>query len=215
MVELEERAEKILKNLEHEYPDAHYYLNFSSPLELLVAAILSAQCRDEVVNATTEKLFAKYKIAEDYSKVPLEKLERDIARIPFYRHKAKNIQEACQILVERYGGEVPRTVEELIELPGIGRKTANVILINAFDQVEGIVVDTHVARLTRRLGLSENKDPDRIERDLMMIVPRSGWKRLPWLFKAHGRAVCTAKRPKCAECILNGLCPKVGVRDGT
>jgi endonuclease-3 len=212
--EVKERAGEILKILEHEYPDVHYYLNFSNSLELLVAAILSARCRDEVVNATTEKLFAKYKRAPDYAAVPIQELEQDIAKLPFYRNKAKNIQEACRILVERYNGEVPQTIEELIKLPGIGRKTANAILINAFDQVEGIVVDTHVIRLARRLELSESKDPDRIERDLMMIVPRSGWKRFPWLFKAHGRAVCTARRPKCAECILNELCPKVGVGDG-
>jgi endonuclease-3 len=213
MVELEEqeRAQHILEALEHEYPDVDYYLNFSNPLELLVAAILSAQCRDEVVNATTERLFAKYKTAEDYATVPLEELEQDIRNIPFYRNKAKNIQEACRILVERYDGAVPQTAEELIELPGIGRKTANAILINAFDKVEGIVVDTHVIRLAQRMGLSESKDPDKIERDLMMIVPRSSWKRLPWLFKAHGRAVCTAKRPKCAECVLDQLCPKVGI----
>jgi endonuclease-3 len=206
-----ERAQEILELLEHEYPDVHYYLNFTNPLELLVAAILSARCRDEVVNATTEKLFTKYKRAEDYAAVPIQELEQDIAKIPFYRNKAKNIQEACWILVKRYNGSVPQTAEKLIKLPGIGRKTANAILINAFDQVEGIVVDTHVIRLARRLELSESKDPDRIERDLMEIVPRSGWKRLSWLFKAHGRAVCTAKRPKCAECILEELCSKVGV----
>jgi len=211
MAELEKRAEKILDLLEHEYPDVGYYLNFSNPLELLVAAILSAQCRDEVVNATTDQLFAKYKRAEDYATVPLEELEGDIRKVPFYRNKAKNIQEACRILVERYDGEVPQTAEELIKLPGIGRKTANAILINAFDKVEGIVVDTHVIRLARRMGLSQNKDPEKIERDLMEIVPRSGWKRLPWLFKAHGRAVCTAKRPKCGECVLDQLCPKVGI----
>ncbi|MFQ6090826.1 MAG: endonuclease III [Candidatus Bipolaricaulia bacterium] len=206
-----ERTGKILETLEHEYPDVRYYLNFSNPLELLVAAILSAQCRDEVVNATTEKLFQKHKTAEDYATVLLEELEGYIRKIPFYRNKAKHIQEACQILVERYDGEVPQTAEELIRLPGIGRKTANAILINAFDKVEGIVVDTHVIRLARRMGLSQSKDPDKIERDLMEIIPRSGWKRLPWLFKAHGRAVCTAKRPKCGECILDELCPKVGV----
>lgn len=206
-----ERTGKILETLEHEYPDVRYYLNFSNPLELLVAAILSAQCRDEVVNATTEKLFAKYKRAENYVTVPIEELEQDIAKIPFYRNKAKNIQEACRILIERHDGLVPQTAEELTELPGIGRKTANAILINAFDEVEGIVVDTHVIRLSQRLGLSESKDPDKIERTLMGVSPKSKWKRLPWLFKAHGRAVCTARRPRCAECLLDELCPKVGV----
>lgn len=208
---VKEQAEKILEALEQAYPTAHYYLNFRTPLELLVAAILSAQCRDEVVNATTEKLFKKYKRAEDYATALLDELEKDIARIPFYRNKAKSIQEACRILVERYNGEVPQTAEELTNLPGIGRKTANAILQNAFDKVEGIVVDTHVIRLAGRLGLAENRDPDKIERALMMIVPRSSWKRLPWLMKAHGRAVCTAQRPECSECALSALCPKVGV----
>ena len=209
--EAKERAGRILEALEHEYPNVHYYLNFSNPLELLVAAILSAQCRDEVVNATTAELFKKYRRAEDYADAPPAELEKDISKIPFYRNKAKNIQEACRVLVERYDGEVPQTAEELMKLPGIGRKTANAILINAFDKVEGIVVDTHVGRLARRMGLSQNKDPEKIEQDLMEIVPRSGWKRLPWLFKAHGRAVCTAKRPKCGECVLDRLCPKVGI----
>ncbi len=204
-------AAAILEALERAYPDVHYYLNFSSPLELLVAAILSAQCRDEVVNATTAELFKRYKRAEDYAKAPLAELERDLAKIPFYRNKARNIQEACRILVERHGGEVPQTAEELMNLPGIGRKTANAILQNAFDKVEGIVVDTHVIRLAQRLGLSQSKDPDKIEQDLMAIFPKAAWKRLPWLLKAHGRAVCTAKGPKCAECDLRGVCPKVGL----
>jgi endonuclease-3 len=204
-------ASAILEALERAYPDVHYYLNFSNPLELLVAAVLSAQCRDEVVNATTAELFRKYRRAEDYANAPLEELERDISKIPFYRNKAKSIQEACRVLLERYGGEVPQTLAELTELPGVGRKTANAILQNAFDKVEGIVVDTHVIRLAQRLGLSQSKDPDRIEQDLMALFPRSSWKRLPWLLKAHGRAVCTAKRPKCSECALSALCPKVGV----
>ncbi len=209
--ETKERAAEILDRLEHEYPNARYYLNFSNPLELSVAAILSAQCRDEVVNATTEGLFAKYKQAEDYANAPPEELEEDIKKIPFRRNKAKNIQKAAQILVEQYNSKVPQAIEQLVKLPGIGRKTAHAILINAFDKVEGIVVDTHVIRLSQRLGLAESKDPGKIERALMDLFPRSGWKRLPWLLKAHGRAVCTAKRPKCVECILEELCPKVGV----
>ncbi|MGQ9602282.1 MAG: endonuclease III [Candidatus Bipolaricaulia bacterium] len=206
-----ERAGQILEALEEAYPDVHYYLDFSNPLELLVAAVLSAQCRDEVVNATTAELFKKYRRAEDYANAPLAELERALAKIPFYRNKAKNIQEACRVLVERYGGEVPQTAEELMNLPGIGRKTANAILQNAFDKVEGIVVDTHVIRLAQRLGLSQSKDPEKIEQDLMALFPRSAWKRLPWLFKAHGRAVCTAQRPRCSECGLSALCPKVGL----
>lgn len=209
--ETKERAAEILDRLEHEYPNARYYLNFSNPLELLVAAILSAQCRDEVVNATTKGLFAKYKRAKDYASAPPEELEEDIKKIPFRRNKAKNIRAAAQLLLEQYKGAVPQTIEELVKLPGIGRKTAHAILINAFDKVEGIVVDTHVIRLSQRLGLAESKDPGKIERALMDLFPRGGWKRLPWLLKAHGRAVCTAKRPKCAECILEELCPKVGV----
>lgn len=201
----------ILGALERAYPDVHYYLNFSNPLELLVAAILSAQCRDEVVNATTAELFKRYRRAEDYAHAPLEELESAIAKIPFYRNKAKSIQGACLALLERHGGQVPQTMEELMELPGIGRKTANAILQNAFDKVEGIVVDTHVIRLAQRLGLSQSKDPDKIEQDLMALFPRSAWKRLPWLLKAHGRAVCTAQRPKCSECALSALCPRVGV----
>lgn len=206
-----EQAELILKALDQAYPDAHYYLNFSNPLELLVAAILSAQCRDEVVNATTEKLFRKYRRAKDYANTTLAELEGDISKIPFYRNKAKNIQEACRILVEQHQGEVPPTAEELMELPGVGRKTANAILQNAFAKVEGIVVDTHVIRLAQRLGLSQSKDPEKIEQNLMAVFPQTAWKRLPWLFKAHGRAVCTAQRPKCTECPLSALCPQVGV----
>ncbi|MCR4405153.1 MAG: endonuclease III [Candidatus Acetothermia bacterium] len=207
----EERAKKILAVLEGAYPDARYYLHFDTPLELLVAAILSAQCRDEVVNATTAELFKRYRRAEDYAHAPLAELEEAIARIPFYRNKAKSIQAACLAFLERHAGQVPQTLEELMELPGVGRKTANAILQNAFDKVEGIVVDTHVIRLAQRLGLSQSKDPDKIEQDLMALFPRSAWKRLPWLLKAHGRAVCTAKRPNCPECTLSAICPRVGV----
>ncbi len=204
-----ERAGEILARLKQEYPDVRYYLNFSTPLELLVAAILSAQCRDEVVNATTPRLFSRYKTAADYANAELSELEAELSAIPFYRNKAKNIKEACRIIVERHGGEVPQTLEELVALPGIGRKTANAILINAFGKITGIVVDTHVVRLARRLGLSGSKDPDKIERDLEGLFPREEWKRLPWLFKAHGRAVCTARSPRCGECILEDLCPKL------
>jgi len=192
------RARRILERLKAQYPDARYYLNFSNPLELLVAAILSAQARDEAVNAVTAELFQKYKTAEDYATAPPERLENDLRRINFYRNKARAIQAACRALVERHGGRVPDTMEALTKLPGVGRKTANAILANAFDKVEGIVVDTHVARLSRRLGLTDRDDPEGIERDLMALLPKSEWKRLPWLMKAHGRA--------------NDLCPKVGVQ---
>lgn len=206
-----ERAAEILARLKQAYPDVRYYLNFSNPLELLVAAILSARCRDEVVNATTPQLFSKYKTAADYANADPAELEQAISSIPGYRTKARHIQEACRIIAEKHNGEVPQTMEELTALPGIGRKTANAILINAFDKITGIVVDTHVIRLAGRLGLSASKDPEKIERDLEELFPRESWKTLPWLLKAHGRAVCTARKPKCDKCVLEDLCPKVGV----
>ncbi len=207
----EQRAQQVLARLQARYPDVKYYLNFSSPLELLVATILSAQARDEAVNAVTAQLFQKYKTAEDYAHAPLEQLEADLRKINFYRNKARAIQEACKALIEQHGGHVPDTMEELVKLPGIGRKTANAILANAFDKVEGIVVDTHVVRLSRRLGFTKEKDPEKIEQDLIQLLPKSEWKRLPWLMKAHGRAICTPKSPKCARCVVEDLCPKIGV----
>jgi endonuclease-3 len=206
-----QRAREILERLKAAYPHASYYLNFSSPLELLVATILSAQARDEAVNAVTAELFRKYKTAEDYANAPIAQLENDIRRINFYRNKAKAIQNACKILVERYNGKVPSALEELVKLPGIGRKTANAILTNAFGKIEGIVVDTHVIRLSQRMGFAREKKPEVIERDLMALFPKEAWKHLPWLMKEHGRAVCTPKKPKCDSCVVNDLCPKVGV----
>lgn len=207
----EQRAREILERLRAAYPQASYYLVFRSPLELLVATILSAQARDEAVNAVTAELFRKYKEAEDYANVPIEQLENDIRSINFYRNKAKAIQSACKLLVERYNGEVPSTLEELVKLPGVGRKTANAILTNAFGKVEGIVVDTHVIRLSGRMGFAREKKPETIERDLMALFPKGIWRELPWLLKEHGRAVCTPKGPKCDSCVLDDLCPKVGV----
>ena len=206
-----QRAQQILERLKAQYPDVQYYLRFSNPLELLVASILSAQARDEAVNAVTAELFQKYKTAEDYAHAPLEQLEADIRKINFYRNKARAIQEACKVLLEKYGGRVPDTMEELVKLPGIGRKTANAILANAFDKVEGIVVDTHVVRLSRRMGFTNEKDPEKIEQDLIQLFPKEEWKRLPWLMKAHGRAICTPKAPKCTRCVVEDLCPKTGV----
>ncbi len=206
-----QRAQQILERLKAQYPDVQYYLRFSNPLELLVASILSAQARDEAVNAVTAELFQKYKTAEDYAHAPLEQLEADIRKINFYRNKARAIQEACKVLLEKYGGRVPDTMEELVKLPGIGRKTANAILANAFDKVEGIVVDTHVVRLSRRMGFTNEKDPEKIEQDLIQLFPKEEWKRLPWLMKAHGRAICTPKAPKCTRCVVEDLCPKIGV----
>lgn len=206
-----QNLEKIIGLLKKQYPDAKYYLNFSNPLELLVAAILSAQVRDEVVNSVTKDLFKKYKKAEDYSKADLDELVKDIKKISFAGNKAKNIKEACSILLEKYNGKVPDKMEDLVELPGIGRKTANAILQNAFDIVEGVVVDTHVIRVSYRLGWTKNANPEKIEQDLMKSTDKKYWKEIPHLLKAHGRAICKAPVPSCSKCVLNKLCPKQGV----
>lgn len=206
-----DRAGKIIQKLKVKYPNTRYYLNFSSPLELLAATILSAQARDELVNSVTPALFKKYKTAADYANAPLSQLENDIKRVNFFRNKAKSIQGACKLLVDQYGSRVPDTMEELVKLPGIGRKTANAILINAFGKIEGVVVDTHVIRLSQRLGFTREKAPEKIERDLMKLIPKAEWKRIPWLVKDHGRAICVPKKPKCSECVVNELCPKLGV----
>jgi len=208
---MQSTVDKTIQLLKKEYPHAKYYLNFSNPLELMVAAILSSQVRDEIVNATTPHLFKKYKTAKDYASADLSELESLIKSIPFYKNKAKNIKEACKLLAERYGGHVPKTMEELIELPGIGRKTANAILINGFDIVNGIPCDTHVIRLSYRLGWTKQKNPDKIEQDLMKLIPKNYWKKIPYLLKDHGRAVCKPL-PECSKCVLNKLCPKQGVR---
>lgn len=202
---------KIIDLLKKNYPNAKYYLNFSSPLELMVAAILSAQIRDEVVNATTPKIFAKYKTAKDYANADLREFTKEISAVTFAGMKAKNIINACKILVEKYNGRVPDTMDELIDLPGIGRKTANTILITAFGKVEGIPVDTHVIRLSFRLGWTKSKKPEEIEQDLMKIIPKDAWKKIAYLLKAHGRAICTAPVPQCNKCFLDKLCPKNGV----
>lgn len=204
-------AEQALRLLKKEYPDAKYYLNFSNPLELMVAAVLSAQVRDTVVNAATPHLFKKYKTAKDYADADLQELTDIIKSITFAGNKARNIKAACKILAEKYGGRVPDTIEELTELPGIGRKTANAILINGFDKVVGITCDTHVIRLAYRLGWTKQKNPDKIEQDLMKLIPKSGWKKIPYLLKDHGRAVCKAPVPECSRCVLDKLCPKQGV----
>lgn len=201
----------LLGKLKQLYPNAHYYLNFSTPLELLVAAILSAQVRDTVVNATTPALFKKYKSTNDYARADLETLTREIKAITFSANKAKHIKGACTILVEQYQGNVPDTLEQLVELPGIGRKTAHAILINAFGKVEGVVVDTHVIRVAYRLGWTMNTKPEKIEQDLMKIIPKADWARVTWLLKDHGRAVCSAPIPSCSRCALEADCPKAGV----
>jgi endonuclease-3 len=205
-----QNVSSIISKLKKEYPDSKYYLNFSNPLQLMVAAIMSAQVRDSVVNAATPTLFKKYKTSEDYANSSVTDIESIIKSVTFYKNKAKNIKEACRVLAEKHDGRVPKTMNELISLPGIGRKTANAILINAFGVVEGIPVDTHVIRLSQRLGWTKNKDPEKIEQDLMKIVPKSEWKTMPHLLKDHGRAVCTSA-PKCDRCVLSKDCPKIGV----
>ena len=198
---------KIIKLLEKEHPDAKIALNYTNPLELLVATILSAQCTDRRVNIVTKTLFKKYRKAEDYANADLEELEEDIRPTGFYRNKARNIKKCCQILVEKFNSQVPKTMEEMLELTGVARKTANIVLSNAYNVIEGIAVDTHVRRLARRLGLSEHENPNKIEGDLMKIVPKTHWKRITDLLIFHGRRICVARKPKCGICVLNKLCP--------
>jgi len=205
--ELKKKVVEIIDLLEKIHPDAKLALRWSNPLELLVATILSAQCTDERVNRVTEHLFKKYRTAEDYANADLEEFEQDIRSISFYRSKARNIKKACQILVEKYNSEVPKTMEDLLSLPGVARKTANIVLSNAYGILEGIIVDTHVRRVSRRLGLTKETVSYKIERDLMKIVPREKWLRFADLLIFHGRRICTAKNPKCDECILNKICP--------
>jgi endonuclease-3 len=204
---IEERAPEIVRILSETYPDAHVALNFSNPLEMLVATILSAQCTDEKVNEVTASLFRKYRTAEDYLKVPEDELKADIKPTGFFNQKAASIRAACQQIVEAYGGEVPDTMEDLITLRGVARKTANIVLGNAFGKVEGIAVDTHVKRLANRLGFSAESDPDKIERDLMRLIPHERWFDFTYVLIDHGRAICIARRPRCEACPVNTLCP--------
>ena len=206
-LEPKQRALKVIELLEKEHPDAKIALNYSNSLELLVATILSAQCTDERVNLVTKTLFEKYGKAVDYANVDLKELEQDIKSTGFYHNKAKNIKNAASLLVEKYNSRVPCTMDELLELPGVARKTANIVLFNACGVVAGIAVDTHVRRLAQRLGLTENEDPNKIENDLMSIVPRNNWMRITDLLIFHGRRICTAKKPKCDICVLNRICP--------
>jgi len=204
---LKEKVLKILDLLEKEHPDAKIALKFSNPLELLVATILAAQCTDERVNQVTRSLFKKYRTAEDYANADLSTLEQDIKPTGFYRRKAQRLKEVCQILVEKFNSEVPRTMEELLSLPGVARKTANIVLSNAYGINEGIIVDTHVFRLAKRLGLTKSKTREKVERDLMEIVPKDKWGRFADLLIFHGRRVCNARKPKCEICVLRDLCP--------
>jgi len=201
------RVPTIIELLEKEHSDAKIALEYANPLELLVATILSAQCTDKRVNIVTKVLFKKYRKPEDYANADLKELEEDIKSTGFYRNKARNIKKCCQILVEKFNSQVPKTMEEMLELPGVARKTANIVLSNAYDVVEGIAVDTHVRRLARRLGLSAHENPNDIEDDLTELVPKTRWKRITDLLIFHGRRICVAKKPKCRICVLNKLCP--------
>ncbi len=201
----------LLRRLREAYPDARYELNWENPLQLLVATILAAQCTDERVNAVTPALFAKYRDAEAFARADLAELEEAVRPTGFYRNKAKAIRDACRALVDRFGGEVPADLEDLIALPGVARKTANVVLNNAFGIPSGVIVDTHVARVSRRLGLTDEVKPERIEADLMSLLPRDEWIPFGAAIVLHGRYTCTARDPKCSGCALEDLCEKRGV----
>jgi len=217
--ELKQRVQKIIRLLRRAYPDAKCSLNHANAFELLIATILSAQCTDARVNIVTQDLFRKYRQPEDYLKVSPKELEKDIRTTGFFRNKTKSIQGTAKVLTEEYGGKVPETIEELLELPGVARKTANVVLGNAFGIRSGVVVDTHVTRLSHRLGLSSQKTAEKIEQDLIAIVPKKDWVIFPHLLIAHGRGICKARNPLCAECAVEKLCPssylKTGVMPGS
>lgn len=202
-----EQVLAIIAELRRLYPDAKCSLNYSSPLELLVATQLSAQCTDERVNIVTQQLFKKYRTVEDYATASQEELEQDIRSTGFYRNKARNIRAACQRIIADYGGEVPRTMAGMLSLAGVARKTANVVLGNAFGIIEGFVVDTHIGRLSRRFGWTKNEDPVKVEQDLMRIIPQQEWLDLSHLLIFHGRAVCYSRNPQCERCSLVPLCP--------
>jgi endonuclease-3 len=205
------RTKKIIARLRHAYPTAHCELNFSNPLESLIATILSAQCTDKRVNIVTAELFRKYRSAADFANANLTELEDAIKTTGFYRNKARNIKACCQSLVEKHGGQVPKSMEELFELGGVGRKTANVVLGNAFNINTGIVVDTHIGRLSIRLGLTKETDPVKVEQALMPLVPQSEWTLFSHLLIWHGRRRCHARSPDCPNCEVHELCPKIGV----
>lgn len=206
------RTLKIIAALQRTYPDAHCELNFSNPLQLLVATILSAQCTDKRVNIVTAELFKKFRSAADFAAAPLSEIEDAVKSTGFFRNKAKNIQACCAALVEKFGGEVPRTMDELHALAGVGRKTANVVLGNAFGLNVGMVVDTHVTRLSNRLGLTKGADAVKLEQALMKLVPQSQWALFSHWLIWHGRRRCDARKPSCANCELQKLCPKIGVK---
>jgi len=207
-----DRVMKILDILQKKYPDARVTLNFADPLQLLIATILAAQCTDERVNVVTEDLFKKYRQAADYAEANLQTLEEEIRPTGFYHNKARSIINCCQMIVRKFNSQVPRTLEELASLPGVGRKTANIILGNAYGQ-QAIAVDTHVKRVTHRLGWAKSGDPDKIEFELMEVIPPNRWTRGGHQLVFHGRQICYAKKPKCSVCPVTKLCPKIGVRE--
>jgi endonuclease III len=202
---------KVLTLLRQAHPDARYELNWSTPYELLVATILAAQCTDERVNRVTATLFQKYRGPEAFAQADTAELEEDLKPTGFYKQKAKSVQNMSRELVAKFGGEVPRTIDELITLPGVARKTANVVLNTAFNLPSGVIVDTHVARVSQRLGLSKKEKAEEIERDLMKLVPQDQWTFFGPAVVLHGRYTCTARKPKCEVCPMNDLCPKIGV----
>jgi endonuclease-3 len=207
IADLNKRTAEIIKRLKRAYPDAHCALNHTTPFELLIATILSAQCTDERVNIVTADLFRKYRGPEDFVKVSQQELEKDVHSTGFFRNKAKNIKAASQRLLDVYSGEIPQTMEEILTLGGVARKTGNVVLGNAFGIASGVVVDTHVSRLSQRLGLTKEKTPEKIERDLQELVPKKDWVMFSHWLIFHGRQVCIARKPKCRECVLADQCP--------
>lgn len=207
-----QRIKIILKTLHENYPEARTSLSHRNSLEMLIATILSAQCTDSMVNLVTEQLFKKYRTARDFANADINKLQQEIRSTGFYKNKAKNIINCCKILLERYHGKVPDSIGELISLPGVGRKTANVVLGEVFDKSEGLVVDTHVKRLSYRMGLTKSKNPEKIEMDLMKIIPKKDWIFFSHALIWHGRRICNARKPLCSSCTLNGICPRLGVR---
>ncbi len=207
MKDKQAQAAEIIKRLKMRYPDAHCALDHTSPFELLIATILSAQCTDERVNIVTANLFRKYRGPADFVNVSQEELEKDIHSTGFFRNKAKNIQAACRRIIDEFGGEIPQTMDELLTLGGVARKTANVVLGNAFGIASGVVVDTHVGRLSQRLGLTGEKTAEKIEQDLAELVPKKHWVMFPHWMIYHGRQVCNARKPDCGNCVLADICP--------
>ena len=210
---LVQRANEINRRLKKAYPTAHCALNHTSPLELLIATILSAQCTDERVNQVTASLFRKYRTCEDYLEVAPQELEQDIRPTGFFRNKTKSIQGACRMLLEKYSGNIPRTMEELLLLPGVARKTANVVLGVAFGIPSGVVVDTHVGRLARRMGLTRDERPEKVEADLMALLPRKEWINFSHRMIMHGRQICIARKPRCSICPIANICPSAQLAD--